>query len=304
MEFVSGFENIKDNTPTAITIGKFDALHRGHRLLVDSIVARKALGEKSVVICFSTSPRIALGDNENLQFIITKGERKRILESLGVDCLFELTFDESMIKMEPEDFTRLLVERLNMKYLCVGTDFRFGYKGRGDVNLLKNLSKELGFILDAKEKVEYKSDYISSTRIRNAILHGDMTEVNEMLGHIYSFEGKVVGGNHIGKGLGFPTANIVPKSVKVLPPFGVYETELFVDGVGLKAITNIGIRPTIDEKEKSPVIETFIFNYDNKIYDKDIRVAFKRFIRPERKFDSKDLLIEQINSDIESVIGE
>lgn len=301
MEFISGFENYKDPGKTAVTIGKFDALHLGHRLLVDSIVKRKSLGEKSVVICFSTSPRIALGADTDAKFIITKGERSRILESLGVDYLFELHFDENMIKMEPEEFVGLLKEKLHMNYLCVGTDFRFGYKGRGDVTLLNSMSKSLSFTLDAKEKVMYESDVISSTRIRDEIQRGNIETVNNMLGYPYSFEGEVTRGNSIGHGMGFPTANLVPSPVKILPLFGVYKAEITVDDETFTAITNLGIRPTIDEKEKKAVIETFILDYNKNIYDKRVRVSLLQFIRPERKFSSKDELVLQIRKDIETV---
>lgn len=298
MEFIQGLENFKYTYNTAVTIGKFDALHRGHRTLIDNVIAKKSDGLKSVAIIFSTSPRELLNENgEKLRFIITEEERKLMLKKMGIDYLLELRFDNETKNTEPEDFLAQMASNLNMKYLCVGEDFRFGHKGRGDVSLLQKASVSYGYELNAVKKLEYKGDIISSTRIRYEITKGNLSDVNNMLGYDFFIRHKVVQGNRIGRTIDYPTINLVPTINKLLPPFGVYATITKIGDTNVFGMTNIGIRPTVNDSKKNLTVETHLFDFNEDIYEKEVEVSFLMFLRNEKKFHSIEDLKMQIHLD-------
>lgn len=301
MEFIKGIDNYKVNKSSSITIGKFDALHKGHQLLVENIVKNSGLGV-SVAIVFSESPRLTFSESTSTKrFIITKNERKAMLEKMGVDYLLELNFDEKMQKTTPVDFIKLLKNKLNMSYICIGEDFNFGYKGKGDANLLYELKDEYNFTLDVEKKLKYKDKYISSTRIRECISKGELDDANEMLGYSFFTKNVVVTGNRIGRTINYPTINLLPQDDKLLPPKGVYATSTKIGNKEFFGMTNIGVRPTIHEEKKYLSVETHLFDFDEDIYEKEVEVSFLRYLREEIKFSCVDELKQQIRKDEESV---
>ncbi len=219
-----------------------------------------------------------------------------MLDNDGLDYLIECPFDKKLMETDPTQFVKFLVNNLNMKYMVAGSDFTFGYKGAGNVELLRSLSKELGFELNVIEKIKKNNRDISSTYIREELMAGHIDSVNEMLGYDYFVWGEVVHGAHLGHTIGMPTINIMPEQDKLVPKFGVYVTTIDFDGRIYHGVTNVGTKPSVSDK-KIVGIETHILDYNGDLYGRFVKVTFKSFLRPEMKFDSIDQLKEQMNKD-------
>ena len=302
MEYIKNIEYFNLTEDTSVTVGKFDGIHRGHEFLAEKIVLNaKKNHRKSVVVTFDKSPRFAFGTDEEkmLKNLITNDERAMILESIGVDYIVELAFTKEMMGMSPEAFLEFLCQKLRMKYMVCGTDFTFGKKGLGNVDLLNQVHDFYGFDVEVVEKLKDISRDISSSYIREEIICGNMEKANELLGYQYFVYGEIVHGNHIGTKMKMPTINIMPTSDKLLPPNGVYISQVEIDGTVYKGITNIGLKPTIIEEEKRIGVETHILNFTGDVYGEIARVDFLKFVRPEKKFDSLEQLSAQIMSDID-----
>ena len=287
------YENINENT--AVTVGKFDGMHKGHELLVNNIKIQSNRGYKSCILSFDVSPNISLGKKYVGQ-LITNEERQAMLEREGIDYLLQCNFEKEIMNLEPKEFIELLVNNFNMKYMTCGTDFHFGKKGAGDVELLAKLSEEMGFGLEVIEKLQANNRDISSTYIKDEILKGNVALANKLLGYKYSMWGQVVHGNHLGRRYGLPTINILPPDIKLLPPNGVYITEVYIDSRKYHGVTNIGTKPTVSG-DKIVGVETHILDFNKDVYEKQVQVVFLEYIRPERKFNSLDELFEQMNKD-------
>ena len=222
-----------------------------------------------------------------------------MLRKWGVDYLLECPFVESISHMEAEEFVRkILVERLHVRYLAVGTDFRFGCQRRGDYRLLQRLSAECGYEVEVVKKACWQGEEISSSRIRQELEQGHMELVNQLLGYAYSVTGEVLHGRKIGRTLGMPTMNIVPSVRKLLPPNGVYATRTVIAGELFEGITNIGYKPTVGA-ETWKGVETYLFDLDRNLYGEVLTVRFYGYERPERKFDSLEELKNRIGQDVE-----
>ena len=297
MIYIKGIDKFHEESETAVTIGKFDGIHRGHEYLISCIHNKAQDGLKSVMVTFDQSPRVILGkeakDDRNL---VTPAERMMLLSKQGLDYLLELPFTQEIITMDAVDFITMLVERLHMRYLVVGDDFHFGHHGSGDVLLLERLSDSLGFELQVVQKLKDKTRDISSSYVREEIRLGHIDVANGLLGHPYFVWGEILHGNHIGTSMGIPTINIVPPSDKLLPPFGVYVTTVEVEGRIYHGITDVGTKPTVTDNNEV-VVETHILDFSSNIYGEHAMVRFYEYVRPEMKFDSLDALKKQIESD-------
>lgn len=294
MEIINGIENYLHKFPTAVTVGKFDGIHQGHEALVSLITKQPEL--KSVMVTFSKSPKQVLFDHD-LKFIVTEEERNAILEKQGIDILLVLPFDDTLMHQSPEDFIRMLTDRIHMRYMAVGSDFTFGYKGAGNAALLEKLSTDLVFRLEVIKKIQEDGADISSTRIRELIKKGDVAEASRLLGRPYFIYGPIVHGKHIGTGMGIPTINLVPPEKKLLPPFGVYITTVDIDGRIYHGVTNVGNNPTISDGNRVTV-ETNLLDVNTNLYGEKATVTFYEFVRPEKKFSS----IEELKTEIEKNI--
>ena len=289
--------------PAAVSIGKFDGVHLGHRQIIKSLTAYKSGGLKAVVLGFERSPAAFFtGQPEGI--ISTHRQRERLLKMLGVDEYIIYPVTEESMGIDPEDFVRsVLVEKLHAKAVVAGEDCSFGKGGSGDMRLLMKLGDELGLdITEVKKLRSAKYDCeISSSKIREFIQASDMEAAAELLGRPYSFEGTVIRGRQIGRTLGMPTANIYPEDGRLLPPFGVYVSKVRLSGRDHRAITNIGMNPTVGGKKVS--VESYIFDFDRDIYEEEISVSLLRFLRPEKKFANLEELKEQIGTDISVGMG-
>ena len=302
MDYIKGIENYRSDKPAGIMVGKFDGIHRGHGLLTKKLNghARKN-GLLSLAVTFDVSPRIRVKEDELTdKNIITANERAMLLKKEGVDAILELEFNDELMAMEPEAFIEMLYDKCNMRYIICGTDFTFGHFGKGDVKLLKALSKEMGFKVEVIEKIKADKRDISSTYVREEILKGSIEQANSLLGYNYFVYGQVIHGRHIGTGMNIPTINMIPTSDKLLPPNGVYVSRVDIDGMKLTGVTNLGYKPTIEENEKKLSLETHILDYSKDLYGENIMVEFLRFIRPERRFDSLEDLAKQVQNDIKA----
>ena len=294
MEIINGIENYLHKFPTAVTVGKFDGIHQGHEALVSLITKQPEL--KSVMVTFSKSPKQVLFDHD-LKFIVTEEERNAILEKQGIDILLVLPFDDTLMHQSPEDFIRMLTDRIHMRYMAVGSDFTFGYKGAGNAALLEKLSTDLVFRLEVIKKIQEDGADISSTRIRELIKKGDVAEASRLLGRPYFIYGPIVHGKHIGTGMGIPTINLVPPEKKLLPPFGVYITTVDIDGRIYHGVTNVGNNPTISDGNRVTV-ETNLLDVNTNLYGEKATVTFYEFVRPEKKFSSIEELKTEIKKNI------
>ncbi|MFZ2196921.1 MAG: bifunctional riboflavin kinase/FAD synthetase [Thermodesulfovibrionales bacterium] len=282
-----------------ITLGNFDGLHLGHQELIRKIILRaEETGGLSMVVTFRPHPLKILAPEKCPPLISIYEEKIELLEKLGIDVLVKIPFTLDFSAMEPRDFVKnILVDLLGAKEIFVGYNYRFGKGRKGNILMLRDLGSELGFIVREVEQVSLNGEVISSTRIRQLLINGEVEHAARLLGRPYALCGIVVKGDGRGRGLGFPTANIVSRH-SIIPSNGVYAVRLFVRDKYYNGIVNIGMRPTFDAK--SMAIEVHIFDFDEDIYGEELTLYFAGKIREERKFSSAEALINQINSDINS----
>ena len=282
-------EEYKGTQRTSVTLGKFDGIHRGHRSLIKKTVESAGKSLCPVVFAFDISP----------ETLLTKTERRAVLEKMGVGCLIECPFTASVIRMSPEEFVReVLVAQLHISCAAVGPNFRFGYERAGDTEMLRELGFRLGFSVDIVPVVTDDQGEISSSRIRSLLAGGKMEEVNELLGYPFFVTGEIVHGRHVGRTLGVPTTNIIPEKSKLLPPMGVYASETRIGEKIYRGVTDIGTKPTVEGQFVG--IETFLFDCDEDLYGEEEEVRILSFLRPEVKFPSIEALKAQLMKDEKS----
>lgn len=298
MHYITGTREFQIETPTVVTLGKFDGVHRGHQKLLKQVFQFRKNGYKTAVFTFETAPGTLM--KGSLQTMIsTNEERRQNLERMGLDYLVEYPFNQEVARMQPEEFVAVvLVGQMKAKAIVAGTDFHFGYQRSGDVRLLKELAPKYGYEMVVVEKAQDGDREISSSYIREELNKGNIKKANELLGYPYQVHGQVVHGRHLGTTLGFPTVNIIPGEQKHLPAFGVYLSQVVIDGTVHNGITNLGRKPTISGKH--PVgVETYIYDLNEDLYGKWIEVRLIGFVRPEQKFSSLEELKKQVLSDKE-----
>ena len=297
MEYIVGLDQYRNSDKSAVTLGKFDGLHRGHQKLINKVIQlNKEMNVRSIVFAFDMNP---LFQKKGLkrEGIMTNEERRRRLEN-RVDTLVECPFTDSISSMEAETFIKqVLIDILHAEYIVVGSDFRFGHNKRGDVDMLSRFADIYDYKLFVVEKELYKEREISSTYIREELKKGNMKTANDMLGYPYTITGKVEYGHQLGRRLGFPTMNVHPADEKILPPNGVYIDSVKVDGIWYNGIGNVGVKPTVTNDNRM-LIESFLFDYNGNAYNKQVEIHLFEFCRPEKKFESVEAMKNQVNSDI------
>ncbi|HHT87421.1 MAG TPA: bifunctional riboflavin kinase/FAD synthetase [Clostridiales bacterium] len=297
MKYIAGTTDINIKN-SAVTLGKFDGLHLGHRRLIDEVLSLKEKGYTSLMFTFLYHPYNLFSEYE-VKLICTEEEKIRRLKDSGLDVLISYPFTHETKNIEPEDFIKdILVGKLDAKVIVVGNDFRFGRNRRGDVDMLKSMEDKYGFKVIAFEKIRWKDTVISSSTIRNELEKGNIEDVNAMLGAPYFIHGKVLHGKKVGRTLGMPTTNLTPPDNKLLPPCGVYISRTVIGGVSHPSITNIGYKPTVGAENKKGV-ETFIYDFDRDLYGVEIDVELLSYKRPEIRFDNIEDLKLQMKKDLE-----
>src|ERR687891_641571 len=279
------------------TLGNFDGIHLGHQALVRNAVADAGrLGIPSVVLTFEPHPLKILAPERAPNLILAHKDKMQLLQSFGVDIVVVQNFDLSFASLEAKEFVRrFLVDRLKIKKVWVGQDLRFGQRRKGDVDDLTRWGKELGFEVGVVPPVMVNGIRVSSTGIRQLLAEGRVEEVEPMLGRYHFVSGRVVSGHRRGRELGFPTANISPRT-EVLPPDGVYATLFQFGGKEILSVSNIGVNPTFGSGPRT--VETFILDFNDDIYGQSVKLSFVKRIREEKKFGSVDQLIEQMGIDV------
>jgi len=304
MDIISDTKEFYINGRTAVAIGKFDGVHIGHQKLLMELSDAAASSDEEMRTCvftFDPAPSVFFGAESSL--LTTRKEKRILFERKGIDILIEYPFDRETADTEPSDFLDdIIIGRIGAGVIAAGRDLSFGRKGAGDCTFLQKYGAENDIDVRIIDKLKIDLDgecEVSSTLIRELILQAKMEEAEMLLGIPYFIFGRVVHGNHIGAGLGFPTINILPDPDKMLPPYGVYTSDVIIDGKKYRGLTNIGRKPTVSDHEDRGV-ETYIYDFDRDVYGLDAEVYLKHFCRPEMRFGSLDELKAQLASDIES----
>lgn len=297
MKVFKNFTDYSSQKPLALSLGMFDGVHLGHKSIIDELTKIGTENNlETAILTFWPHPRFVFNPHEDLKLLNTLEEKKQLVERYGIDNLFLKEFDEEFRNLTGEEFVRqILVDQLNVKYLIIGYDHSFGKNKSGNFELLQKLSKELDFEVEQMEAINIHENNISSTKVRNALLAGNVKEANEMLGYSYSVSGTVVHGKKIGRTIGYPTANIDTESIKLLPKKGAYIVEVFVKGNQYKGMLSIGTNPTVNGEKLT--VEVYILYFDDDIYDEKITVSFRDFLHDEIKFEGLDKLIERLDED-------
>lgn len=292
-EGLAGFTPVRN---AVVTSGTFDGVHLGHQKILNRIreIARTLQGE-TVLITFWPHPRLVLYPEEhNLRLLSTFEEKTKLLRQFGIDHLITIPFTQEFSQMSSEEFIKkVLIESIETKKLVIGYDHRFGKNREGSFEYLKANSSAFGFELEEIPRQDVEEIGVSSTKIRKALELGDVTTATNCLGRPYELNGIVIKGQQIGRSIGFPTANIhIPNDYKLIPKDGVYAVEAAVDGSYYKAMLNIGNRPTVDGTKKT--VEANLFDFQGDLYDRQITIYFREFLREEQKFDNLEALKNQL----------
>jgi riboflavin kinase / FMN adenylyltransferase len=287
---------IKGIEKTAVALGNFDGIHKGHQALITRAVdIAREKGIKSAVFTFSNHPRNVLSGENTVKNIIYEDEKIEILEQMGVDYLFTLDFGKLM-NQTPEEFVKdMLVDTFCASAAVCGFNFTYGRKAAGTAETLLSEKDRYGIDVYVVDPVTVGGEVVSSTLIREKISTGEVSAVQALLGRPYTMRGEIRHGNEIGRTMGFPTCNIVIDETMVTPTNGVYVTRAHVRGRLYDSVTNVGNKPTVGTYAKN--IETNIFDFHEDVYGETMTVEFLEKIRDERKFASLDELKEQISSD-------
>ncbi len=297
MRLIQGSTDFCLEQACAVAIGKFDGIHRGHQVLLSHILEKKKSGLCSAVFTFDPPPAVFFGRGK-VRELTTREEKRRIFQRLGVDVLIEFPLRAETAAISPSAFIEdILVRRMHAAYVAAGTDVTFGAGGLGDGAMLAACGKRLGFAVEVIDKVRADGREISSSRIRRALEAGEMEQVTRLIGFPYSVTGTVVHGRRLGRTIGMPTVNLLPPGDKLLPPRGVYFSNVSYGGNHYKSITNIGCKPTVSN-ERVMGVETYLYDFDEEIYGREITVNLLGFKRPEMKFHSVEELKRQMEKDI------
>lgn len=296
MKYIRNTTDFYIEENTVLSLGKFDGIHRGHELLLEHLAAKKEEGLSSVIFTFDIPPRKNVQQVE-AKVLTTNEEKMHIFKQQGIDYLVECPFTKEIMCMEAEDFIEKIVRQLHVKCVVVGEDFRFGHNRRGDYQMLQKYAEQYGYEVIVVEKMQEDDRDISSTFVREEIAKGNIKKANHLLGYRYFVTSVVEHGNQIGRTIGIPTMNQLPPEEKLLPPNGVYITEVYMEEQQYRGVTNVGCKPTIEGR--NPIgVETHLLDFAGDIYDKVVTVEFIDRVREERKFASIDELKAQMQNDI------
>jgi riboflavin kinase/FMN adenylyltransferase len=301
MQVYRNTDSLPDFHKAVLTIGTFDGVHTGHQQVITQMRKEAAaIQGESVIITFDPHPRIVLNPGSSIKLINTTEEKEELLAGRGIDNLVIVPFTEKFARLTADEYiSEFLIRYFHPHTIIIGYDHHFGKGRTGNYQFLKSLSETYRYELKEIPAHVLDSISVSSTRIREAILTGDMDTANILLGYTFFFSGTVVEGNKLGRQIGYPTANLrIADACKLLPADGVYAVDVIAGDEPerrLKGMLNIGFRPTVDGTKK--VIEVNIFNFDRDIYGKTLKVFVKKFLRSEQRFSGLDELKAQLGAD-------
>ena len=285
--------------PLFLAIGVFDGVHRGHQAVISTSTrhAHSADGTP-VVVTFDPHPARILRPEEAPHLLTATQHKIALIRALGVGHLLVVKFDKNFSATSPENFVEQLVQNSKpLREICVGHEWSFGKNRAGNLDLLQKLGARFDFNVVGIPPVKVNGTVVSSTAIRQAVEAGEFAKAASMLGREYTILGTVSGGEKLGKKIGFPTANLSAHSEQ-FPPDGVYFAEAWLDGVLLHGVVNLGFRPTVSSGQPERILEIHLLDFDQDIYAKDLEIRFVRYLRPEKKFESVDALVRQIEVDV------
>lgn len=279
------------------TIGTFDGVHRGHRFLLDQVIRlARADGGRSVVVTFSNSPRSVIEPTFVPSYLTTNSEKRRLLFDFGIDDVTIKPFTTDLMQLSARQFMQqVLHDELGITTLVIGYDHRFGYNRAEGFNDYVRYGKEMGIKVVLANEYQFDGKEVSSSAIRQAVSSGNISMANDLLGYHYSIEGQVINGFHIGRTIGYPTANIQLPNNKLVPADGVYAVTVMLDREEYNGMLNIGHRPTFDNGQRS--IEVHLLDFNRDIYSERIQLRFAERIREEKRFGSIEELKAQISKD-------
>lgn len=281
---------------TAVTIGKFDGFHKGHQKLIEAVLQEKKHGFASCVLSLRKADEAKL-------YLYTEKEKRQLCEQFSLNYLADYSLNEELFGMSPEEFLRdILKKKLNASVLVVGEDFLFGHDRKGDVAFLLSMQQKYDFRVVIIKKMSDDKGRISSSRIRALLSEGRMEEANNLLGRRFSVSGPVLHGKQLGRTLSFPTINLSPDADKLLPKHGVYCTKVTIRNKEYTGITNVGLRPTVDQDTRSNV-ETHLLSCNENLYGENATVSFCHFLREEQCFSSTEELKKAMEEDLRRCKG-
>jgi riboflavin kinase/FMN adenylyltransferase len=295
------FHSINDfvsSKKTILTLGTFDGVHIGHRKILEKLTQNVENGKyESLVLTFFPHPRMVLQGQSEVKLLTTITEKTELLEKSGIENLVIHPFDEDFSKLTASEFVKkVLVDQLHIQKIIIGHDHRFGRNRTANIDDLIAFGKEYGFEVEQISAQEIEAVSVSSTKIRKELKEGNVTLANEYLGYDYFLTGTIIKGKQLGRTIGFPTANIrIREDYKLIPKNGVYIVKSIINQRVVFGMMNIGLNPTIPNEKLS--IEIHYFDFDSDLYDQKIVVSILKYIRPEQKFDSVDLLKAQLEKD-------
>ncbi len=296
MKLIQGTTEFELDGDSAVAIGKFDGIHLGHQKLLSQILSWKKEGLQAVVFTFDPPPAIFF-QRKIQKELTTREEKRKLFEKMGIDVLVEFPFNHNTAATTPKNFvSQILVGKLHTKKIAAGYDLSFGYGGSGNFELLQILSEEYQFQVKFFDKVCLDGNEISSTYVREEVEKGNMQLVTKLLGTPYTITGIVQHGKKLGRTIEMPTVNLLPVADKLLPPFGVYFSNIYHGERMFRGVTNIGYRPTVSDN-RTISVETFIYDFNENLYGEEIIVALLFYRRSEMKFDSVEELKWQMQRD-------
>ncbi len=289
---------------TIVTLGTFDGVHKGHKTILEKLINNSSSsGCESLVLTFFPHPRMVLQQNSDIRLLNTIDEKAQLLKEAGIDNLIIHPFDHAFSRLTAEEFVKnILVERLNICKIIIGYDHRFGRNRTATIDDLIIYGNEYGFEVEQISAMEVNEVSVSSTKIRNALMAGDIATANEFLGYPYMLTGTVVKGRQLGRTIGYPTANLsIREDYKLIPENGVYVASAVIDGQEVQGMLNIGTNPTVGGTAQT--IEIHLFDFEADLYGKQVQVNLHHRLRDEVKFSSVDALKEQLAKDKEDSLA-
>ena len=289
--YINKLSDIVNKENLCLALGYFDGIHLGHLQLIEECnKVAKEKGLTSALLTFDPAPNSVLRPSTYLGNINSLDDKLKIIESLGIEKVYVFKFCKELANLSKEEFISKILLKLKTKYIVCGFDFTFGYKGLGDSKFLQNY-----FDISIIDEYKVDGEKVSTSRIKNALINGDIKTCNKLLGYNFMISGPVIHGLKNGRKIGYPTANIDHNGY-VLPKKGVYACYTYIDGKKYKSMVNVGNHPTISKLDK-PIIESYILDFDEEIYNKNIKIEFIEYIRDEKKFENVENLKNRLNLD-------